>query len=76
MDKKNVKTNINEALTQLKENMEICFKHLENNPNDTNEIVDMWKEFGNDFIKESIVMSEKYSNKSIIKGNTKMLIFK
>ncbi|KAB3525506.1 hypothetical protein [Alkaliphilus serpentinus] len=76
MDKHNVKTNISEALSTLIENLEICFQHLEKNPNDTNEIVDMWKEFGNEFVKESIMLSEKYNNKAIIKGITKMLIFK
>lgn len=51
------------------------FEHIDKNPNDSKEMIAIWKEFANKFMKEFIRLSEKYDNKDIAKAIGKMIMF-
>jgi len=56
--------------------MELCFKRLENNQNDTKKILSIWKNYSDKIYKEFLLMSDKYDNDFVGKEITKMLIFR
>ncbi|MGB4440357.1 MAG: hypothetical protein WBJ13_14285 [Sedimentibacter sp.] len=72
----NIKSNLDEVYVILKDNMELCFKHLESNPNDTKKILSIWKNYSDKIYKEFLHMSNMYDNDVVGKEITKMLIFK
>ncbi len=76
MIENNIKSNLDEVYVILKDNMALCFKHLENNPNDTKKILSIWKNYSDKIYKEFLLMSDKYDNDFVGKEITKMLIFR
>lgn len=70
-----VESNLNEIFDILKKNMAESFEHIDKNPNDSKEMIAIWKEFANKFMKEFIRLSEKYDNKDIAKAIGKMIMF-
>jgi hypothetical protein len=76
MNEAEIRKNLDEAFLIIKDNLEICFKHLEKHPNETKEVLSIWKNYSNKLYKEFLSMSDKYNNNSIGKEITKMIIFK
>lgn len=76
MIEENIKSNLDEVYVILKDNMELCFKHLESNPNDTKKILSIWKNYSDKIYKDFLQISDKYNNNVVGKEITKMLIFR
>ncbi|MCG8540427.1 MAG: hypothetical protein MJA82_10865 [Clostridia bacterium] len=70
-----IESNLNDILDVLKQNMEESFEYIDENPKDSNEMINIWKEFANEFMKEFITLSEKYNNRDIVKAIGKMIMF-
>ena len=75
VNREKIEANLNEILSILKENMEESFEHIDQNPKDSKEMISIWKNFANKFMKEFVFLSEKYNNKDIAKAIGKMIMF-
>lgn len=63
------------TFVQLKSHITESFEHIQNNPQDKDEVIDLWKNYIKVFLQDATKLSERYKNKDIIKAISKMLIF-
>lgn len=75
VNREKIEYNLNEVFNMIKKNMIESFEHIEENPKDSNEIIDIWKDFANKLMKEFFTLSEEYDNKDIAKAIGKMIMF-
>lgn len=75
VNREQVESNLNEIFAILKKNMTESFEHIDKNPKDSKEMIAIWKDFANKFMKEFVRLSEKYNNKDIAKAIGKMIMF-
>ena len=76
MIEKDINRKLSDARVILRESMELCFKHLQQNPEDTKKILSVWKDHGTKIYGEFMTMSDKYDNNTVGKEITKMIMFR
>lgn len=64
-----------QTFIQLKSHIAESFEYIKNNPQEKDEVIDLWKNYIKGFLQEATYLSEKYKNKDIIKAISKMMIF-
>ncbi|GAB6099064.1 hypothetical protein JCM16358_09430 [Halanaerocella petrolearia] len=74
-EKEEIASELNEAFVKIKDNMQESFRHIKSNPQDRDEIINLWKSYIKRLFREFTVMSEKYKERGIIKAITKTLMF-
>ena len=74
-DMETMQSRFQQAHELLKDNMVESFEHIQNNPQEKDETLKLWKSYIRGFVKEGTELSEQYHNKDIVKAISKMLIF-
>ncbi len=71
-----LRNNLEQSSSIIKNTMVDCFEYMDSHPEESKEIIEIWKEFANILMKDFFTLSEKYDNKEIGKAIGKMIMFR
>ncbi|MCK8826660.1 hypothetical protein MWH25_02705 [Natroniella acetigena] len=73
--KEKITNELNQTIGVIKENLLNSFRYIKENPQEREEIINIWKGYVKKIWSETSKMSEKYKEKGIIKAITKVFMF-
>ena len=74
-EKEELREGLKESYSVIRLNMEKSFKYMEDNPQESDDIIELWKSYVTSLLNDMRVYSEEFNNKKIIKTITKALLF-
>jgi len=74
-EKEEIRKGLENTYSVIQSNMEKSFKYMEDNPQEKDAIIKLWKEYIKRLFNDLQFYSVKYNNKEIIKTLTKAILF-